>query len=73
MEHLERSLSFYGQEDGLILFRKFAAGYLKPYELERETRRELLMELDAGKFKSLVGEFLRVSYQQTTQISERRT
>ena len=28
LEHLERSLSFYGQEDGLVLFRKFAAGYL---------------------------------------------
>ena len=59
LEHLDRSLSFYGQEDGLILFRKFAAGYLKPYELKRETRRELLMELDAEKFKSLVGELFK--------------
>ena len=59
LEHLERSLSIYGQEKGLVLFRKFAAGYLKPYELKRETRRELLMEANAGKFKFLVGEVFR--------------
>jgi len=56
LEHLERSLSFYGPENGLVLFRKFTAGYLKPYNLDRETRRELLTEVDAGKFKSLVRE-----------------
>jgi len=56
LEHLDRSLSFYGPIDGIVLFRKFAAEYLKPYSLERETRRELLMEVDAGKFKQLVGE-----------------
>lgn len=59
LEHLERSLSFYGPEDGLILFRKFAAGYLEPYGLDRETRRELLVEVDAGRFKRLVGELFR--------------
>jgi len=58
LEHLERSLSFYGPENGLVLFRKFAAGYLKPYDLDRETRRELLTEVDAGKFKSLVREII---------------
>jgi len=58
LEHLERSLSFYGPENGLVLFRKFAAGYLKPYALDRETRRELLTEVDAGKFKSLVREII---------------
>lgn len=31
LDHLERSLSFHGQEKGLILFRKFAASYLAPY------------------------------------------
>lgn len=59
LEHLARSLSFYGEEKGLILFRKFAAGYLDPYQLEKETRRELLMEEDPGKFKSLVGELIK--------------
>ncbi|NQS91245.1 MAG: tRNA-dihydrouridine synthase family protein [Chloroflexi bacterium] len=56
LEHLERSLSFYGKEVGLVLFRKFTAGYLAPYDLDRETRRELLTETDANKFIQLVGD-----------------
>jgi nifR3 family TIM-barrel protein len=54
LEHLERSLSFYGSENGLVLFRKFAAGYLKPYDLDQETRKELLTEIDAGEFKTQI-------------------
>ena len=53
-DHLDRSLSFYGPEDGLVLFRKFAAGYLEPYGLSREKRRELLMEVDSGIFKKKI-------------------
>ena len=56
LDHLDRSLSFYGSENGLVLFRKFAARYLEPYGLEREQRRELLMETDGRKFKQKVGE-----------------
>jgi len=56
LDHLDRSLSFYGSDKGLVLFRKFAAGYLEPYGLEREQRRELLMETDGRKFKQQVGE-----------------
>jgi len=56
LDHLDRSLSFYGPEDGLVLFRKFAAGYLEPYCLEREERRELLMETNSDRFTTLVGE-----------------
>ena len=58
-EHLDRSLSFYGQEDGLVYFRKFAANYLKPYELDRTTRRELLTETDPARFKQKVRDILR--------------
>ena len=54
MEHLERSLSFYGVEEGLVLFRKFAAAYLKPYELEQEIRKKILTEVDEKKFKKQV-------------------
>lgn len=54
LEHMERSLSFYGPEDGLVLFRKFAAAYLKPYQLEPETRKGLLTETDSGRFKDKV-------------------
>jgi len=56
LDHLDRSLSFYGSEKGLVLFRKFAAGYLEPYGLEREQRRKLLMETDGRKFKEQVRE-----------------
>jgi len=59
LEHLDRSLRFYGLDDGLVLFRKFAAGYLEPYGLERETRRELLMEVDADRFKKKVEELFK--------------
>lgn len=54
LEHLDRSISLYGSEDGLILFRKFAAAYLKPYELESGLRRELLTETDPGRFRKRI-------------------
>ncbi len=53
-EHLERSLSFYGPENGLVLFRKFAAGYLAPYGLEDEVRKDLLTEVDPNLFMEKV-------------------
>jgi tRNA-dihydrouridine synthase B len=59
LDHLDRSLSFYGSENGLVLFRKFAAGYLEPYGLEREQRRDLLMQTDGGKFKQQVREIFK--------------
>ena len=55
LEHLGRSLAFYGEPEGLVLFRKFAASYLEPYELDPQTRRGLLTELDPGKFKKKLG------------------
>jgi nifR3 family TIM-barrel protein len=51
LEHLDRSLSFYGPEEGLVLFRKFAASYLKPYDLDPVTRKGLLTLKDPAKFK----------------------
>jgi len=59
LEHLERSLSFYGQDKGLVFFRKFAAGYIEPYGLKREKRRELLMETNSDRFKMLAAEVFR--------------
>jgi tRNA-dihydrouridine synthase len=56
LDHLERSLSFHGQENGLIRFRKFAASYLKPYDLSQEARRKLLTESDPDKFILQLGE-----------------
>ena len=56
LDHLERSLSFYGQEKGLILFRKFAASYLAPYSISPEQRKQLLTEVDPDKFTQQLGE-----------------
>jgi tRNA-dihydrouridine synthase len=58
LDHLERSLSFHGQEKGLILFRKFATGYLAPYSISPEQRKQLLTELDPEKFVQRLGEIL---------------
>jgi tRNA-dihydrouridine synthase B len=54
LDHLERSLSFYGMENGLVLFRKFAAGYLKPYDWSQDERRKLLTETDPHRFRKLI-------------------
>lgn len=56
LDHLERSLSFHGQENGLIRFRKFATSYLAPYDLSQEARRKLLTEVDPDKFIQQLGE-----------------
>jgi nifR3 family TIM-barrel protein len=42
LRHLERMLSFYGQERGLIRFRKHASRYLSPFPLSKEERQMLL-------------------------------
>ena len=42
--HLERSLAFYGEHKGLILFRKHAAQYLKLQWLPRVMRAEIVMQ-----------------------------
>ncbi len=54
LEHLERSLVFYGSQDGLVLFRKFAAGYLKAYKLDPAIRKNLLTERDPKEFRKNV-------------------
>jgi len=58
LDHLDRSLSFYDSENGLVFFRKFAAGYIKPYHLDAKIKKELLTEVDAAKFKKRVSEVL---------------
>jgi tRNA-dihydrouridine synthase B len=40
-QHLDKMLSFYGQEHGMILFRKHASHYLHPLGLSPEQRRQL--------------------------------
>lgn len=54
LRHLERSLAFYGQERGLVLFRKFANRYLSPCRLPDELRKRLLTCQMPGEFLQLV-------------------
>jgi tRNA-dihydrouridine synthase len=49
-DHLARMLAFYGQERGLVLFRKHAAHYLGPIFNSPEQRRQLLTETDSKSF-----------------------
>jgi nifR3 family TIM-barrel protein len=56
--HLERNLSFYGRERGLILFRKFAARYIAPYQVPADLRKKLLTRKTPEAFTSLLDEVL---------------
>ncbi len=55
--HLRDNLAHYGPR-GLVLFRKFAARYLAPYDLSRPVRRALLTQEDVGAFLRLAWEIL---------------
>jgi nifR3 family TIM-barrel protein len=56
LNHLQRNLSFYGPERGLVLFRKYATRYLSPYRLPRRLRRKLLTLEASEDFIALLGE-----------------
>lgn len=56
--HLDSSLSFYGDEEGLILFRKFATHYLAPYRLSRAERKTLLTLNDPEVFKEMAAQVI---------------
>lgn len=63
LRHLELNLDFYGPERGLVLFRKFAARYLSPYEMPREVRQRLMTRETAEEFAALLDEVVEnVSY-----------
>lgn len=55
-DHLERSIKFYGEEDGQRLFRKYAVQYLLMQSLSRETRKRILQKNPAGEFLRMVNE-----------------
>ena len=54
LDHLERMLSFYEGDRGLILFRKHASRYLSLYPLEPEQRLRLLTTQQPGEFLALL-------------------
>ena len=55
-EHLQKSIQFYGEEDGQRLFRKYAVQYLLLRTLDREARKEILKERPAGEFLAMLNQ-----------------
>ena len=55
-EHLQKSVEFYGEEDGQRLFRKYAVQYLMLRTLDRDSRKEILKERPAGEFLELLNQ-----------------
>lgn len=55
-KHLQKSIEFYGEEDGQRLFRKYAVQYLLLKTLDRESRKEILKERPAGEFLKLLNQ-----------------
>ncbi len=53
-KHLEKSIAFYGEEDGQRLFRKYAVQYLLLRSLDRETRKDILRQRPTGEFMALL-------------------
>ena len=70
MVHLNRNLEFYGPERGLRLFRKYAAQYLTPYRLTKETRKKLLTREGPEEFLALLDEIYHVVGSETLMDSE---
>jgi nifR3 family TIM-barrel protein len=57
LRHLDRMLTFYGQDRGLILFRKHASRYISPFPLSKEQRQRLLTAERPEQFQDFL-EFL---------------
>lgn len=55
-EHLQKSVQFYGEEDGQRLFRKYAVQYLLLRTLDRDARKEILKERPSGEFLQLLNQ-----------------
>jgi nifR3 family TIM-barrel protein len=55
-EHLQKSVQFYGEEDGQRLFRKYAVQYLLLRTLDRNARKEILKERPSGEFLELLNQ-----------------
>ena len=55
-EHLQKSVEFYGEEDGQRLFRKYAVQYLMLRTLDRDSRKEILKERPTGEFLELLNQ-----------------
>jgi nifR3 family TIM-barrel protein len=57
-DHLNRNITFYGPEQGLIRFRKHILYYLKGTQIPRDLRLTMLTTLDRDQFVSIVEELI---------------
>ena len=55
-EHLQKSIQFYGEEDGQRLFRKYAVQYLLLRTLDRDARKEILKARPSGEFLEILNQ-----------------
>jgi nifR3 family TIM-barrel protein len=55
-EHLQKSVQFYGEEDGQRLFRKYAVQYLLLKTLDRESRKRILKQRPTGEFLEMLNQ-----------------
>src|SRR5512132_1359466 len=62
-EHLQKSIQFYGEEDGQRLFRKYAVQYLLLRTLDRDARKEILKERPSGEFLEMLNQVYAVTAQ----------
>jgi nifR3 family TIM-barrel protein len=60
-EHLQKSIKFYGEEDGQRLFRKYAVQYLLLRTLDRESRKEILKQRPSGEFLEMLNQIYAVA------------
>ena len=56
-QHLERSLTFYGDPHGLVSFRKHAVRYLRLHRMSREIRAKLMTKDTVADFLSLLDHY----------------
>jgi tRNA-dihydrouridine synthase B len=57
LAHLDTMLAYYGPQHGLIWFRKHIIRYLKPYELSKPIRQQLVTTDSVDEFLSLIDLF----------------
>lgn len=57
-QHLRLSLDFYGETQGLVLFRKHANRYISPLRLPEELRKRLLTAQTPAEFTTLFDEII---------------
>lgn len=60
-KHLEKSMKFYGEEDGQRLFRKYAVQYLLLRTLDRDARKEILKQRPSGEFLEMLNQIYAVT------------